>query len=187
MYRAKSDTALISILDNQGKISKQFGKLRYYDDGAMTNVVNSFYSFQDKDYNIYIIYKIQNLIEKYSNDGRLIMQIDRPIDGHILEKDESNSSSRHVAPPGISKRIAVDGKERIWVLTHKRQYSDIDKDESRTSSDLYEMHLFDKEGVFSGVLNFDKFGILMRIYGDKFFFIDETHGMCVYEYKIVEK
>ena len=183
----RSINKLVNIFDSDGKHLYQFGDpvVRIIDERQIID--SSCFITVDKNNSIYVTYGFRNLIEKYSNDGRLIMQIDRPIDGHILEKDETNSSSRYVAPPGISKSIAVDGKERIWVLTHKRQYSDIDKDESRTSSDLYEMHLFDKEGVFSGVLNFDKFGILMRIYGDRFFFIDETHGMCVYEYKIVEK
>lgn len=132
--------------------------------------------------NIYLTYPNRNLIEKYTAEGKLLMQIRRQL--NYLEEKKSGSRTE---PSMMSECIDIDKKGRIWVMTRRRQLTGDERLSLETEVDYYELEIFDKEGILLGKIPMDFYFDKFRIIDERIYFIDPTRAMCVYEYKIVEK
>ncbi|MFC1564420.1 NHL repeat-containing protein [candidate division KSB1 bacterium] len=173
-------SGLISILDHDGNIIRRIGKRRIYEESIMNlqgNVVT--FALDNRD-NIYITYIVRNRIDKYSPEGKFLMQISRelpyPEDDTIIQGKLINS---------FSNGIQVDGKGRIWVGTPRVQLGeDIPAGESS-----YWLEIYDNNGVLLERLQNENYnyGCYMKITDDRMFIIETDKEMAVFEYRIVER
>jgi len=208
----ESDTALLGIFDADGKINKQFVERKSYSRDAEIKtqvsisfllIANRFASALDKKDNIYLVFCIQNRIEKYSKNGVLIFKSDRNL--NYGESTEARIEKRMVSlfVPGEEPSekvemdipvyniiysfsgIGIDNKGRLWTATYMHQ-PDPDKEEEL--SDYMQFEIFDSDGILLCYLPLpEKFTKNFTIYDDRIYFIDSENEHCVYEYKIIEK
>ena len=109
----------------------------------------------------------------------------------------------------VASGIAVDNKGRVWVVTNKRQIKEdervgmnvsvsMDGAQRSTSysvqgntdvqeTDMYQIEIYDPEGVLLGTIQLDKFVDDIHIAKDRVYILDRMRGMQYYVYKIVEK
>jgi hypothetical protein len=124
----------IKILTVNGDSVKEFNlkqREKPYKDEILAGEGHNISGFDiDINNNIVVAYSAQNRIEKYSQDGDLILQISRNIGIKETDKTEKKDVIKNgqiVAQYGIFNRfsydISVDGQNRIWVLSHIRQYT----------------------------------------------------------------
>jgi DNA-binding beta-propeller fold protein YncE len=110
----------------------------------------------------------------------------------------------------VSNGIAVDDQGRIWVVTNKRQIKE--EEQVQTSvmatqsaggqrslsynvsgntdveeTDMYQLEVYDPEGILLGSIQLDKFVDDIYIYKDRIYLLDQIRGMQYYVYKIDEK
>ncbi|MCH8287430.1 hypothetical protein IIB79_13065, partial [candidate division KSB1 bacterium] len=71
---------MFSINDNDGKRLREFGQKKIFDEMRMNNLGNRYYDAIDKEDNFYVSFEVQNRIEKYSREGKLLLKIDRKTD-----------------------------------------------------------------------------------------------------------
>ena len=55
------------------------------------------------------------------------------------------------------------------------------------TTDAFKLELFAEDGVLLGELPLTHFADVIRIAGDSLFLIDRSHGVTVYQYRILEK
>lgn len=83
----------------------------------------------DDQLNLYVAFKHQNRIEKYTPDGRLLFTVKRPLNDPVEYKTAERiwrSGGYQEAFPEfagtyVSERIGIDGSGRIWVETYTGQ------------------------------------------------------------------
>ena len=183
------DTRLICLHDNDGNLIKEFGELKDYGDRDYTRYGNNFVMSLDSDDNLYIAFRNQNRIEKYSHAGELIFRAERPLNYKLTHEMETI-----IFPPDIREEplilpkfthvtvaMGVDHKNRIWVQTYKKQ-----REEGDNPGDYLEFEIYDVNGILLGKYPVQQTGYI-EIRQDRLYFIDSHEEMCVYEYKIVEK
>ncbi|MCP4724681.1 MAG: 6-bladed beta-propeller, partial [bacterium] len=166
---------LYKIRDLEGNEYGTLGIMKFVIDDNTTAGANSSHAAVDKDGNVYLSFENMNRIEKYSQDGKLLLKIDRPInfkekiEKTIVERFGESISIQSGDRNKISQGIAVDDKGRIWNITYRRQEKEeeevgmsmmISRNEgvSRTVSgntelretDMYELEVFDSEGILLG-------------------------------------
>jgi hypothetical protein len=202
---------LLEALDLNGKTKLTFGEATDYRDGVTNDYANRFDLDTDAEKNICLSFWFQNRIEKYTPDGKLLWQADRPLNfgTEVIEKGFITRRLGGVAVTSpnmnqVSSGIAADGKGRIWVITLRRQRT---KEEMglRTSvtsdgggvsrkvtepkvvkGDIYKLEIFSPDGIFLGEIPLTHNAHGIRIFGDKLF-IREYDNTIFYQYKVVEK
>jgi hypothetical protein len=155
----------------------------------------------------------RNKIEVYSPDGVLRVVADRPLNYGISEKIEK--VKRQVGPRQIelpqlnfvSKSLAIDAENRIWVLSYDRQLTfeerpvtiqfadaggqleatDTLKTSESSQTDAFVFHVFEKNGEFLGKIPLTHFADKVKIFGDRLYILEKDNDMCVYEYRIIER
>jgi hypothetical protein len=207
---------LIKVLDQEGKLIREFGEKLDMKEELLTNVINqAVLTVDDKD-NVYLVFPFQNRIEKYSADGKLLWRADREL-AYSMEVQDKGSIERKgggvsVRAPKINQSsvsVAVDGKGRVWVVTMARQ---LKKEEEaglgmsmsmsttggRTvgykaygntelrQTDAYKLEIFDPDGVLLGEIALSTFVEYIFIYGDRLFLVDKLRGASVQEFRIKE-
>ena len=147
------------------------------------------------------------MIEKYSLDGRLLMQIIRnsgveEIDTYKFQITESFyyiPSTEQFESQGLKERqymnsfssgIEIDRKNRVWVLSNYKQgfiYKDNILTPHNSNKDFWRFEIYNPDGVLIGRIPVpqDNFNT-MRIFGSTMFLIDTNFDMVIYEYKIVD-
>jgi sugar lactone lactonase YvrE len=205
---------LIRQLDLKGKVLEEFGAPHDYKDELLNNEANRIIFTVDALDQVYLVFPMQNRLEKYSADGRLLWRADRELnysmDIQERGKLERKGQSTMVMMPRINRcanGIAADGRGRIWVVTLNRQltkeeqaYVQVGMSMStggeRTvgykvrgntelqNTDAYKLEIFDPEGVLLGQIPADIFVDGIFIYGDRLFLLDKLRGTKFYEYKI---
>jgi hypothetical protein len=178
---------LAKIFDTSGNIKERIGEPLVYEVKSTLIADRSFSFAVDMDDFIYLTFAHRNLIEKYGAKGKIKMRIDRnlnyPETRITLKKGIEELGSER--PNYISAGIDVGGQERIWVMTYTRQKNGRDAVSGNTESDLFELEVFNSEGILIGKIQpgiyFDRF----RIFGERLFLIDTMKGMYLNEYKIV--
>ncbi len=203
---------LYRIRDLEGKEYGTLGIMEFILDLNTTPGANNSYTAVDKLGNIYISFENLNRIEKYSQDGKLLMKIDRPLNFEVkIEKtivkrfgDDGISVSSGDRNK-ISRGIAVDDNGRLWNITYRRQEKK--EEEINTSisisrndavsrsvsgntdlreTDMYELEVFDNEGILLGRFPLNHFCDGIRIFGDTIYILDKNRGNQFYIYKINE-
>lgn len=178
---------LVRIFDTGGKIREWFGEPLVYEARSTVIADRSFsFAVDDNDF-IYLAYVHRNLIEKYDVKGKVVMKIDRnlkyPETRITLEASIEDLGTER--PNYISAGIDVDSKGRIWVMTYSRQKNARDIATESTVSDLFELEVYNGEGILTGRLLLDTYYDRFRIFGERLFFIDTMKGMYINEYRIV--
>lgn len=182
---------LLNIIRLDGSIISEFGQPIQDDDPLKIRLKNTFAFVTDKEDNIYTAFRISNRIEKYSYEGTLQYRADRPLNYEVTIKPTMKTinlgGQSRVVPiyNQVSIDISVDGKGRIWVLSY--QYQPNSNQQSSEPGDQLELHIFDSDGTFLGVLPVEGYLPLMKIFDDRLYLIDVGQEMCVKEYRIVEK
>ena len=188
-YTNEKDYWLFRIFNENGELVNTFGKPEIIFESREGFYVFSEVSIEvDKDGNIYIAYRYKNRIEKHYSNGAVLIVFDCPTSyKETLFRRENN---KYLRANSFSMGIGIDAKERIWVLTMKKQLEDWEKEywESKLnvfSSDAV-FELFSKDGILLGSVPVPENLLFMRICGDRLFIIDHDQ-VSVSEYKIVDK
>jgi hypothetical protein len=188
---------ILKIYDGRGNMVREFGEPFLVDKARSSWSANFLYLTVDRSDNTYAAFIHQNRIEKYSDSGRLLMTIDRPLPfkleyGYKKETIDIGGSVRTYDAedfPLVALGIGVDGRGRIWVLGLKKEIpKDIQREEF-IPQDYLVFEVYGEDGVLlshvpfpADVSSFDNF--TMR--GNHLFFADPHGQACVYEYKVVE-
>jgi len=211
--KAAGPFQLVKLIDHAGNVQKEFGPLHDYGD-SMTNYYGNILQFDiDSEDNVFLSFRSQNRVEKYSPDGQLLWKADRPLNYRtgVLEKGKIESSGKSVSTQApkmnaVSAGIAVDEKGRAWVVTLDRQIREeeqvwtmmvggsggVAKVETKGNremqkTDMFKLEIFSPDGILLGVLPLDHFVDSIRIVRDKLFLIDSGHGAKIYQYQIIEQ
>jgi hypothetical protein len=180
---------LFRIINENGETVNTFGKPEIFFESRESFYVYSEAPIEvDKDGNIYIAYRYKNRIEKYDSNGTVLFVFDRPTSyKETLFRPQNNKFLR---ANSFSMGIGIDAKERIWVLTMKKQLEDWEKDYFRWKLNVFSsdavFEVFSKDGILLGYVPVPENLLFMRICGDRLFIIDHDQ-VSVSEYKIVDK
>jgi sugar lactone lactonase YvrE len=119
---------LVQVLDAEGKPVRAFGEPRDFGSELVNNAGNEVLMTVDAAGQVYLAYTVQNRIEKYAADGKLLWRADRelPYSMEIKDKGEikRDGGSVSIRGPELNRcaaGIAVDGRGRVWVVTQTRQ------------------------------------------------------------------
>jgi len=119
---------LVNVRDADGKFVRAFGDPVDFDHELLNNSANEVIITVDGAGQTYLVFTVQNRIEKYAADGRLLWRADRelPYSMEIKDKGEikRDGGSISIRGPQLNRcaaGVAVDGKGRIWVVTMNRQ------------------------------------------------------------------
>jgi len=181
------------------------------DFGSSANTVNNNNIYYDsgEDGSIYVSFRFQNRVEKYTLRGELLWSVSRPLD-YVpgFEEGKSKRMGRMVETTvaklsPCSEGIAVDSQGRAWVLTLDRPLRGKEVimvatfsngrvlvtrgDTSQRFTDAYRLDIFSPDGNYLGTIPLTHFANSIDIFGDHLFLIDKYRGMQVYMYKILSK
>jgi hypothetical protein len=212
-FSQESYPGLIQIVGNDGKILRTAGTQELYEDWDCYRYFNRTSFAIDKEDNLYLAFATRNKIEKYTPEGTLVMTLDRPLNFGISEKIEK--IKRQVGPRQIelpqlnfvSRNLAIDTKNRIWVLSFDRQLTfaelpvtihfadeggqleatDTLKTSESSQTDAFVFHVFSENGEFLGAIPLTHFADKVKIFGDRLYILEIDNEMCVYEYRIIEE
>jgi len=186
----EKDYWLFWIFNENGEIVNMFGKPEVmFEPSRLSFYVFSEASIEvDKDGNIYIAYRYKNRIEKYDSNGTVLFVFDRATSyKETLFRIENH---KYLRANSFSMGIGIDAKERIWVLTMKKQLEDWEKEFWEEILNVFssdaEFEIFSKDGILLGSVPVPENLRAMRICGDRLFIIDHDQ-VSVSEYKIVDK
>ena len=119
---------LVKVRDREGKLLREFGEPRDFGDDLVNNGGNEVIMTVDGAGQVYLVFPVQNRIEKYAADGRLLWRADRelPYSMEIKEKGKVDRQGGGVSirMPQMNRcasGVAVDGKGRVWVVGMTRQ------------------------------------------------------------------
>ena len=205
---------LVKVLDAEGKPLREFGEPRDFGDELVNNGGNEVIMTVDGAGQVYLVFPVQNRIEKYAADGRLLWRADRelPYSMEIKEKGkvERKGGGVSIRMPEMNRcasGVAVDAKGRIWVVAMTRQLKKeeqvgtsvsmtMDSGGGRTigykvqgdtelrKTDAYKLEVFDADGTLLGSLPLDFFVDGIFIHGDRLFLMDKYRGTQFKEYRI---
>ncbi len=187
---------ILKTFDGEGKTVHAFGEPLLMARTQDTWNANFLDLAVDGEGNIYAAFLWQNRIEKYSPDGRLLMNIDREVPYRVehrvvRESMEIGGRVRQVEQlrsTAVARNIGLDGQGRLWVLgVIKQPSADIKRDE-------YVPHEYTRFEVYNpdGVLLFHvpmpeelaSFDNVVQA-GDDLYFLDPFGECCVHHYRIV--
>jgi sugar lactone lactonase YvrE len=119
---------LVKVRDRDGKLLREFGEPRDFGDDLLNNAGNDVILTVDGAGEVYLVFPVQNRIEKYARDGRLLWRADRelPYSMEIKEKGQIDRRGGGVSirMPQMNRcagGVAVDGRGRLWVVGMTRQ------------------------------------------------------------------
>jgi hypothetical protein len=138
--RTKGLDPLMQVMGKDGKVIKTFGEPRDYKHEMVNAHGNEVRFVVGPDGCIYVSFRFQNRLEKYSAEGDLIWRADRkldynankPIDKGKIERSGGGISITSPTMNRCCEALAVDGAGRIWVITYARQL----KDEERAGTSI---------------------------------------------------
>ncbi len=206
-----SPTILLKVIDDQEAVRAEFGQPVDFGEPVTNQVGNSTSYTVGTDGCPVAAFSYQNRVEKYGTDGKVVWSADRPLnfDTKVIEKgkyERTATSSIYKGPTmnRCSQGVAVDGAGRVWVVTYRRQIKPEEvirismsgnqsgstvKREGNTdlrTTDMYQLDVFDSEGVLLGSLPVSQFVDGIWIYGDRLYLLDRDHGVAYHQYRIVE-
>jgi len=186
---------LLHFMDFDGNLLESFCKPLVLDNYKKTRTANRLLYTNDSKGNIYVTFRKQNRIEKYSSKGKLLFKADRPLNYKVYFRagcfNEIKLNGKIIRVPSleysrVSGGIGVDNQGRIWVLTFKKQIDMNNK--AAKAEDYLEFEVFDNNGILISKLPFPVSSFAtIKICNNRLFIIDSHENACVYEYKIVNK
>jgi len=211
------DTALVSICNSDGNLIQLFGlrknyppikqlssgNIKVFRSGRMDIGINfspsihqnHFFFTKDEEDNIYLVFHIQNRIEKYTKYGKLIFKSERPLNYEESTQPKMRKLVNYTGGGSfvyelplynlVSERSSIDSKGRLWTTTYIYQPN---FEKELDPSKYMHFEIFDSDGILLGYLPLpDKSAKNFRIYKDRLYLINNLTEMCIYEYKIIEK
>ena len=146
----------------------------------------------DNHYNLFVAFKHQNKIEKYTPDGHLLFTIDRPLNYSIeyktVEKIWRSGDYQEKLPEFaatyVSERIGIDRTGRIWVGTYTEQPFK-DKEMNIINSGMKVFEIFSPQGVLLTRVPYpDENIIFVRLKDNHLLFTDKDY-LAISKYRIV--
>ena len=198
---------LFKVINMEGKIESEFGEIRDYKNVNVNAFANTFSYDVDRDSYIYISFRTQNRIDKYSPQGALIWRMDRALnydtkvqDPGSIHRDKDGTAIQAPKMNYVSAGISIDGQGRIWVITFNRQMAKeemsssivvggrtVERKEGKIKKyEIFKLEIFDPEGFFLGEIILDHLAHGIRIFDDLIFIWEEDEAK-VYLYRIVNK
>ena len=217
MQEEKTLPKLIKILNQEGGVEEEFGDQRDFKDMLMNRMGNQFHFTVNKNGHVFVAFDYQNRIEKYSPEGKLLWKSDRELN-YSMDTPKAKGSRRasggrvSIEMPQMNKcssGIAVDEKDRIWVVTLKRQIKEneqvgtsvmvmqgasgertmsmsVEGSTDNRETDMFLLEVYDPEGSLLGKLPLNHFVDDIHIEGDKVYLLDRMRGVQYFEYLIAE-
>ncbi len=187
---------LIHVFDPEGKIMKEFGTRRKYEEMNMKWMGNTISIANDQKDNIYTAYLYQNRIVKYNPEGEKQLVISRELpypesEKYEMKRYQKDGETKHYRKVNyVSLEIGIDSNERIWIPRQKRELTETELKNGGIAEDnnmIFEYYSMD--GILLGHSEFQlpKRVFRTRIFKDRIFLIDCYNEMAVYEYRIVER
>ncbi|MFC1554711.1 6-bladed beta-propeller [candidate division KSB1 bacterium] len=187
---------LVVLYEPTGSDIKRFVEPTLYEDNQTTSFQNYIHITIDRHDNIFVSFRNQNRIEKYSSNGLLLLSIDRQLNYEVVPEIRESPTVFKQVSTFVSGGIGIDNKDRIWVCTYIKQPQNpgtgsLDNfrnysNELYTSTDLQKLEIFDKDGILLGKIPLSINVLRFRIFDNSIYFIP-WEGVEVYEYRIVEK
>jgi len=124
---------LIQVMDRECNVLKTFGEARDYKHDLVNSTANQVRFAVGADGFVYVSFRHQNRIEKYSAEGELIWSAERDVDYNTDKPINKGKVERHkggsisISSPNMNRcceSLSVDGEGRVWVLTYDRQLKD---------------------------------------------------------------
>ncbi len=213
--KASGPAAVMKVLDAAAKPVRGFGDLADFGDPLSTTQANSAGFDVAAGDEVVLAFRVQNRVERYDADGKLLWRADRPL-GY---KTEMKAKAEQKAVDGgmmfrgpdfnsVSGGVAVDGRGRAWVATYARQLrkeeqvrrmmtmsdrggggaisTKTDGDQEMRNTDAFRLDVFGPDGTLVAVLPLDHFVDAIRFSGTHLYLIDKDHRSTVYQYRIIE-
>lgn len=127
---------LIQVMDRECNVLKTFGEPRDYKHGFVNQTGNEVRYAVGPDGFVYVSFRHQNRIEKYTAEGDLIWRSERELN-YNAEKPLNKGKVERMKGGGIhinspdwnrcSEAVSVDGEGRVWVLTYDRQLKESER------------------------------------------------------------
>jgi hypothetical protein len=132
---------LMQVMNKDGKVIKSFGEPRDYKHEMVNAHGNEVRFAVGPDGNIFVCFRFQNRIEKYSSSGDLIWRADRelaynadkPLDKGKIERTGGGISMTSPKMNRCYEALDIDREGRIWIITYDRQL----KDEERAGTSIH--------------------------------------------------
>jgi len=176
------DAPLIGVFDRNFTLVSGIGRKTGFGSGRYDRLGNAAALTLDQQGNIYVSLAAQNKVQKYSIGGRLLWEADRPLNFELGPQVINDVETMVLA----AIQIGVDHKDRAWVATFDRLFTQEELSEHYQDIGLMSFHIFDKDGVFLGSIPARMFQNMQFVFGDRVFMINLSEK-SVYEYRIVEK
>ena len=179
---------LVRVIKPEGTVVRQFADPLVYRAEGIVIADRSVHMAGAANDLIFLAYKHRNLIEKYSSDGRLLMQIVRPLnfpETKITLRNGIDNLGSEV-PNFVSAGIDVDDRGRIWVLTYDRQPVKDGIYRDYSDPGLYKFEIFAANGILLTQIPLEIYGNNFRIFGNRLFIVDVFRDMAVFEFIIKE-
>jgi beta-lactamase regulating signal transducer with metallopeptidase domain len=147
----------------------------------------------DNHHNLFVAFKHQNKIEKYTPDGQLLFTTDRPLNYSIeyktVEKIWRSGDNQEKFPEFagtyVSERIGIDGKGRIWVVTYTDQPVK-DEELNIVKAGMKVFEIFSPEGILLTRIPYpDENIIFVRLKDNHLLFTDKDY-LAIHKYRIVD-
>ena len=157
-----------------------FGKGVKYTKFPYNTGGNRFAFTIDQFDNIYVVFLFQNRLEKYTREGELIFSISRD-----LPKDKQIDTDLNMYST-ISTGIDVDSEGRLWLPSLKRDWTKAERNKRSDieQTDLFELHVFDNNGVEIKRFQLTHFCDGIKIIDNKIYLWDKDRNMEIYIYEI---
>lgn len=203
---------VVSVYDADGNKVSEFGEFTKYDNPMLNFTANAALFSVDDDF-VYLSFIFQNKFEKYSIDGQLQFTSERNLNYELGVKTRSmtvnvGGQSMNVEIPvatPVSKAIQTGPENTIWLISYTRLERDDEKTEvgdivvndggdfsmniisksEAINTDLYEIAIYDTEGILLTTIQLDTFVDNFRIFGDRLYLIDSFREMIIRQYRII--
>ena len=181
------------------------------DFGSLRNTINNNYVYYDsgEDGSIYVAFRYQNRVEKYTLEGKLLWSVTRPLSYTPGFREGKSKRRGRMVETTIARLspcaegIAVDSQGRAWVLTLDRPLRGKEVirvatfsngrvlvtrgDTSLRFTDAYRLDIFSPQGNLVDTIKLTHFADFIDIFGERVFLIDKYRGMQVYIYQILSR
>lgn len=186
---------LFRVLGGDGNVKREYGQGRFFTKLPYSTGGNRSLMTTDEDDNAYMAFLFQNRISKYSPEGNHIYSADRPLPKDKLINKELDMYTT------INSGLDVDPQGRAWVVTYTRKWrkgellmkpivggqEQIIGDRTETKTDMFEIQIFDKDGVLLQKIPLGHFCDHLKIIGDKVYILDMDRLAQFYVYQIQER
>ncbi|MFC1545698.1 6-bladed beta-propeller [Gemmatimonadota bacterium] len=185
---------LFRVLDNDGNHIREFGQGRFFTRHPYTTGGNRSLMAMGKNDNACMAFLFQNRISMYSPDGDHLFTADRPLPQEKMINRELEMYTT------INSGLDIDAKGRIWVVTYTRKWErgeiitrsyfdgeeQISGDRSQTETDLFEIQIFDADGVLLQKIPLTHYCDYLKIIDNRVYILDSDRLMQFYVYEIDE-